>query len=63
MSLTKLMSGTPGTMNSAHAISGCHGVVEIIHDGMPAIIAGSVERSAVAQASNVATKAEMPMAT
>ena len=25
------MSGTPGTMNSAHAISGCHGVVEIIH--------------------------------
>ena len=28
MSLTKLMSGTPGTMNSAQASSGCHGVLD-----------------------------------
>ena len=29
MSLTKLISGTPGTMKRAQAIIGCQGVVEI----------------------------------
>ena len=63
MSLTKLMSGTPGTMNKAHAISGCHGVEECINSGRAPAMNGVSERNVVTQAMSVATNAAMPIAT
>ena len=62
MSLTKLMSGTPGTMNKAQAMSGCQGVSECIIAGRKSARAGESERNVVAHAMSVATKAAMPMA-
>ena len=63
ISHTKLMSGTPGTMKRAHAISGCQGVSECMKAGSASAIDGLSERNEVNQAIRVATKAEMPMAT
>ena len=49
ISSTKLISGTPGTMKSAHAKSGCRGVV--VQPG----------KKVVSQAANVETNAAMAM--
>ena len=56
MSLTKLMSGTPGTMNKAQAKSGCHGVEDSKKE-MP----DRVEIKAKSHANSVDTKAAKPM--
>ena len=63
ISLTKLMSGTPGTMKRAQAINGCHGVSECMKPGRLDAMAGSNDKKEVNQAIKVATKAEMPIAT
>ena len=63
MSLTKLISGTPGTINRAQAISGCHGVAESMKPGRLEAMDGVSDRKEVAHAMSVATKAAIPIAT
>ena len=63
MSLTKLMMGTPGTMNKAQASKGCQGVVETMNDGRAEAMPASVERKEVSQARMVDRKAAIAMLT
>ena len=66
MSLTKLISGTPGTMNRAQAMSGCQGVSLCVKgisaDGMCDSITGS-EMYADRHASSVEKNAAKVMLT
>src|SRR3712207_6124181 len=57
ISLTKLMMGTPGTINSAQASKGCHGVEETMNDGNIETKVASVEKNEDSHAKMVDIKA------
>ena len=63
---TKFISGTPGTMNNAHAMSGCHGVsvckMAYSHSGRYCATAG-VDINVESHARSVDTNAAIPMFT
>ena len=61
MSFTKLISGTPGMINRAQAISGCHGVDEIMNAGSDEAIPSVVRSSPDSHAISVDTNAEIPI--
>ena len=63
MSVTKLMSGTPGTINSVQAMSGWKGVSECMKSGTWLATVGLVDRNVVSQPSRVAKNALMAMPT